>query len=589
MNAGVNRIIYLGDDAAYVRVLSTEIKRLQGATPVKFEQVFESQPKRIQGLLPRVLELAPSIVIVDFSKQTDDYVHLARLLIRTNTLKPFTVIGLHDYLSPPEQVKESFLAGVNMNFIKSAEVFDPAFAALTMLDPTKKREHGFATADIAEERTVFHLCKAGFIDHQGLHFETNLSLTRGEELRIRTQWNTPKLVPSTLMKVRETSSSMLFYHFRQAVDADFAWVDPVVIVEGDPQDRIRELKAEHEHNVSKAQKQLKNWLEGNIDRSQNKSVRVLVVDRQHSFYQDRERSDKYGYAIRCQPFLLDVAQELEAQRPQVIAVALDIKTEEDAKKEVQGPANDLALVRSLADFCRARMLDHPPYIVVFNLVGVNSKDLQQQLGYANSMAFSGELTPEVLLKMAAVFADKLAQAKESAKTPADRKAKESPVVFIKKSNPMSIIEVEQAIQLEKLSETDAVFSCNRELPMGTVLHFREPIEGYLTVVPNAQYKHPSYYSILNGVGEIGKKELRVIVNSFFFKDHDAEKLVELEAYQQLNQAKLEERLKAEAAAQKAAEEAAAKAAAEAAEAAKVASANPEANPDLPVEEVKKQA
>lgn len=426
MNAGVNKIIYLGDDAAYVRVLSAEIKRLQGATPVKFEQLFESTPKRIQGLLPRVLEMNPSIIVVDFSKNIDDYVHLARLLVRTNTVKPFTVIGLHDYLSPPDQVKESFLAGVTMNFIKSAEVFDPAFAALSMLDTNKKREHGFATADLDEERTVFHLCKAGFIDTQGLHFETNFNLKKGEELRIRTHWNTTKLVPSHIMKVREITSSLMFYHYKYAVDVDFGWIDPLVPAEGVSQEHIKELQAERDHNIHKAQKHLKTWLEENMDRSQNKSVRVLVVDRTHSFYTDRERSDKYGYAIRCQPFLLNVAAELDAQHPQVIAFALDPAADPATKKELLGPVNDLATVRSIADYCRAKMGAHLPYIVVFNLKDVNSKDLQAQLNYPNTMAFSGELSPEVLLKMAGVFSDKIAAAKESAKTPADKKAKESP-------------------------------------------------------------------------------------------------------------------------------------------------------------------
>lgn len=578
MNASVNKILYLGDDAAYFRVLSAEIKRQQGSTPVQLEQIFETTSKRIQGLLPKVMSKLPSIIIVDFSKQTDDYVHLARLLIRTNTTKPFTVIGLHDYLSPADQVKESFLTGVTMNFIKSAEVFDPAFAALVMLAPATKREHGFATGALTEEKTVYHLSKLGYIDSEKIHFESNLSLSPGEELRIQNHWQTKKIVNSKLMKVTSSNSSLLFYHFKYGVNADFMWVDPIVTSPDDPKERIAELKTEHEHSTLKAKKALKAWIEDNVDRSQNKSVRVLVVDRSYSFFQDRERTDKYGYAIRCQPFLLNIPHELETQRPQVIAFAIDAPVEGE-KKESTEPVNNLKAVQAIADFCRGKMADQLPYIVVFNMKDFNSKELQQQINYTNAMSFSGEIGPDVLLKMAAVFADKI-KPKETPKNPPP------PIVFVKKSNPISILEIEEHIKLERLSETDAVFTCQRELPVGSVLHFKEPMEGYITVTPHSQYsKHPSYYGIINGVGEIGKKELRVLINGLFFKDHDATKLVELEAYQQLNDVKLKEkqvqeeaRLKAEAEAKEEAERLA-KEQEEAAKAAAEAQETPEVSPE----------
>lgn len=571
MNAKVNKVIYLGDDAAYLRVLAAEVTRIQGPYPVSIVQFFEATSKRIQGLLPKVLDNAPALVIVDFSKQTEDYAHLARLLVRTNTLKPFAVIGLHDYLSPPDQVRESVLSGVTMNFIKSAEVFDPAFAIMSKLDSATKREHGFATAELDNERTVYHLCKSGYVDAQGLHFETNLSLSPTDVLRINSHWTDQKMIPSTSMKIVNTSSSLLFYHFKQSVNAEFEWADPLVTSEGDEPARISELKDDREHTVIKAKKALRGWLEDNVDRSQNKSVRVLVVDRQFNFYRDRERSDKYGYSIRCQPFLLNPVQELDEQRPQVIAYALDVVPE--GGKPAEGPVNDINGVVLLAQQCQKLMKENAPFIVVFNMKGLNSKELQEKLNYPHAMAYSGELNPETLLKMAGVFAEKLSLAKEHAKTHADKKAKHETIVFIKKSSPISIIEVEETIKMQRLSETDAVFSCKRPLPVGTVLHMREPIDGYLTITTHPEFsKAPNYYAIINGVGEIAKKELRVLINGFFFKDHDATKLVELEAYQQLNEAKIQERRKQEEAAAAAAALAAAEAATSAAD---VASAEPE--------------
>lgn len=539
MNAPVmNKIIYLGDDAAYFRVLSGEISRLKGGTPVKLEQLYEQTPGRIQGLLPRVLELKPKVIFVDFSKHTDDYVHLARLLTRTNTLNPFSIIGLHDYLSPPNQMRESVLTGVRMNHIKSAEVFDPAFAALVLLTPDKERRHGFASAEFEEKVIAQHLCKVGYVYPEGLHVETDLHLAPGTKLNLHHHWLEQKLMPAGLATVRSSTQEFLFYSFPYAADLSFDWTAPVTPHEGDSPERIRELEDERQHAEVKAKKAMKAWVDDNLDRSQNKSVRVLVVDRPFSFYNDRERSDRYGYAIRCQPFLADVAKELGAQHPQVIAISLDPAPGAEGK-EIVGPVNDLELVRKVVAVAKQKFPQHLPYLIVFNLKEKTSKELQQQLDYTHCMAYAGELTPEVLLKMADLFAGKIKYVHagpDSAHT-----------VFVKKSNPISIVGIDEEVKLLRLSESDAVLSSSRKLSPGMSLQFTTPFQGILTITAHPQHtKDDSYYALVNGIGEEEKKALRRYVNQLFFKDHDAEKRAELETFQQLNQAKWEEQLKAEA-------------------------------------------
>jgi len=540
MTTATSLVLYIGDDTAFFRVLTGEVKRLHASTPLKFEQLFEKNPANIQTLVPRVLAKNPVLVYVDLSKQSEEYANVARLLVRTNHARPFPVIGLHDHLSPPEQLKESVLAGVVINHVKSAEVFDPAYDAVGLLTGDPK-EHGFAVGDMEETVKVTHLCKAGFIDSQSLHFETNLDLHQGAEIRVRHGW-TDKGIPSTLMKVRGSSPSLLFYHFKRAVDADFAWVDPVVIAEGTTRERVQELNAEFEHNVLKAKKGLKAWLSNNADRSLNKPVRVLVVDRGLCFYRQSERVDRYGYAIRCQPFLKDPVTELDTQRPLVVAFALDIE------KPAEGPVNDMTSLQKLAEVCRQHH-GGKPYIVVFNAANAASKQLQQDLSYPNSMAYDGEISVEVLLKLAALFDKKL-----KVEQPAPR----DPVtIFLKKSSPLSIAEVEGEIVLKKLSETDVVFTSAIPFAPGTVLRFEKPFEGYVTVATHPQQKPPSYYAFINGLGEEQKKSLRRHINAIFFTDLDAGKLEELTAFKELNDTKMQERLAAEQEAQKQADAAAA--------------------------------
>lgn len=565
MAADGKKVLYLGDDTAYFKVLAVEFQRLY--PELKLEQIAEHTPERIQGLILKVLALKPSLVFIDFSKFTDDYVHLSRLLVRTNTLHPCPIIGLHDYLSPPDQVKESFLSGVSVNHIKSAETFDVVFDGVSLIKPGGAKEHGYATAKIAKELVAGHLCKVGFIASEFLHFETNLELTKGEELRVKHHWVQKKLIPSNLLKVKSSSQSLLFYHFKYATDAQFAWVDPVVKIEGDDPQHIKELEGEHEHAVTKARKALLAWLDDNTERSQQKTVRVLVIDREMTFYQNLARTDKYGYAIRCQPFLKDIAAEIDGQRPQVIALALDVSKEGEKQ---EGPLNDMAMLEAIIRFLKDKLAKDPPFLVVFNATAT-SKELQASFGYPQIMAYDGPLGPEIMLKMASVFDKKLKEAvtTQMAQLP-------TPRVFIKKTQPMSIAEIEEVIVLSQISETDLVFTCNRALPIGTVLRVEDPFVGYITVAEHPQLgKAPAYYALVNGIGETEKKALRRFVNAIFFKDHDAAKLAELENFQSLNKGKwqellnqqkaqleAEEKAKADEEAKKAAEEAAAKAAAE---------------------------
>jgi hypothetical protein len=557
------KILYLGDDTAYFKVLVTEFQRLYPA--IKLEQLAEHTPERIQGLIIRVMAQNPALVFVDYSKYTDDYVHLSRLLVRTSTLRPFPVVGLHDYLSPPEQMKESFLSGLNINHFKGAETFDVVYDAVSLISPGQAKEHGFATAKIAKELTASHLCKIGFVADDLVHFETNLTLGKGDEIRLKHSWVQRKLIPSTLVKIKSCSQSLVFYYFKHAVDAQFMWVDPVVKAEGDEPQRIKELEAEREHAVVKAKKAMTAWLEDNTDRSQQKTVRVLVVDRELTFYYNLARTDKYGYALRCQPFIKDVPLEIDGHRPQVIAFSIDVPRE---GVTLEAPLNDMAMLQSIINFVKQKYPNDLPFFVVFNSPA-SSKELQASFQYPQIMAYSGPVGPEVLLKMASVFDKKLKDA--AAKLGSDIP---EPRVFIKKTSPMSIGEIEEVIELVQVSETDLVFTCQRALPVGTVLRLEAPFVGYITVAEHPQLgKAPAYYALVNGVGETEKKTLRRFVNAIFFKDHDAAKLTELENFQTLNKAKwqelldkqkaqleAEEKARAEEEARKAAEAEAAKAA-----------------------------
>ncbi len=533
MSSEGRKVLYLGSDGAYFKALMAEFARLYPA--IKIEQITDHGREHIQPMLIKVMEQRPGLIFIDFSKDTDDYMHLARLLVRTHQHEPPSVIGLHDYLSPPEQHYEAFLTGVTVNHIKGGEVFDVVFDAMNLIAPGQAKEHGFATAKIDSELAVDYLAKVGYVTPKGLSLETFMTFNDGDELRLKHHWLGRKHVPSDLVKVRKKKQGpqARFYHSADSFQVDFAWVDPVVVAEGDSEARIKELNDERDYLVSKARKVHDAWLDDNRERSHKKKVRVLVIDRSLSFYQTSERTDKFGHAIRCHPFVPDLVAELEKFRPQLIVVVLDTDRGADNPPP---PLNDMAMVQKLTQIITKKLEGVSPFIIVFNAGPVTSQELQGAMRYPQMMAVPNELTPSMVIKMANMVEQKLDQELRD-----EVGAVQEKNIYLRKSNPATIARISESIKLVQISESDLVFLSSRELPVGTVLRLEKPFQGFVTVATHPQLsKAPQYYAVINCITETEKKALRRYVNSIFFKDHDAAKLAELENFQSLNQAKWQE-------------------------------------------------
>jgi hypothetical protein len=532
MSTEGKKILYLGSDNAYFKALLSEFHRLYPG--VVLEQQSDNGPEHIQAMLIHVTHLSPALIFIDFSKNTDNYMHLSRLLVRTNHPSNLILVGLHDYLSPAEQHQESFLCGVNVNYIKSGEVFDVVYGAMNLVTPGQAKEHGFATAKLDKELEVRHLCKIGYVSSKGIHIESLIDYAANEDLIVRHPWLNRKKIPSPLMKVKKKSIEQRFYHSSCALDLDFAWIDPLITSEGDSEVRINELNGERDYAINKARKFLEAWLKDNQERSFKKSVRVMVIDRELSFYQSAQRTDKFNHAIRCQPYLKDPVDELQTLSPHMIAIVLDSLTGTDGP---QPPLNDMAFVQKLTQILTKKLTKLNPYIIVFNAGPVTSQELQNSMGYPQLIAMDGSLTTDVVLKMATMVENKLKLG-----VPDDTKDLELRV-YLKKSNPVSITEIDDVINLVQISECDMVFTCKRQLKEGASFRLENPFKGHITVVNHPQLgKPPAYYALINCIGELEKKSLRRFVNSVFFKDHDAAKLSELENFQNLNQAKWQDML-----------------------------------------------
>ena len=529
--AGKVLFYYFGDDEAYFRALSGEFgkhTRLQ----LEFKRIFETKEKNIQSLFLKVHQDKPSCVFIDFSKHTQDYLHLARIIARTPTDHQMITVGLVDYLSPQEVLMESIATGVNLTHIKSAETYDVVYDVTKLIAPNEIGEHGFAVASLKETWGAGVPVKVGYVHKEGLHFETDFQLSKGDRIRINHHWLEKRIVPSKECFIQNISKKNLFYHFENAVDAEFLFIDEFLPPEGMEEVDIIERKKERNELIIYHKKQLKRWIEDNESSSLEKKAKVLIVDREFHFYHDQQRTDKHPYTIRCVPYLENVELELDRLEPQVIAFALENEDVTDAR-------NNNEALHSFMTVLKRKGYQSPPFVVVFNSK-ISSREIQESFSYNNIMATDHELAVDVLVRMAEIFEKKLNDSLGQIKAKANEEK-----VFLRKTNSASIAEILIEINVLKLSESNMVFQCGIDLPIGINLHLTTPVNMFINVQPaKTQGKVPEYHGLIHCLGEEQKKELRRFVNSVFFRDHDAKVTAETEEFKKLNEKKLQEKEKA---------------------------------------------
>jgi hypothetical protein len=523
---------YVGDDEAYYKALEAEFKKLS-RVPITFKKIFAAEESRIQSLFIPIYEDHPDCVFLDFSKLTQEYLHLGRLLSRSKFEKKILFVGLLDLLTQQDVSMESLVAGMHLSHYKSPEIFDVVFDITKLLAPEQIGEHGFATATFKESWKAGVFCKIGYVHADGIHFETDYNLNPGQQLELHHSWKEKKIIPSRQIVVNNVTQTNLFYHFKYAVDAEFRFIDELVKDETASEESMADREEDRKELIRRSKKLFSNWLEEHETDSQQKIAKVLIIDKDFHFYQNQKRVDKLPYMIRCLPYMNDLPRELVEICPQVIAVAL----EDDGQEKTRN--NFEFLERLVSSINKDLQKEDRPFIVVFN-TSIPSKGLQHQLGYPQLMAASNELSVDVLLRMAALFEKKLADAKEAGAKKKDKQ------VFIKKTNPASVADFDVVIDVLKISETDIIFQSSSPLPEGTNLRLRTPVPMVIHTQPlKTQGKVPEFIGYIHCLSESDKKELRRYVNSVFFRDHDVQKMGELNEFKKLNEAKLNERMAAQ--------------------------------------------
>jgi CheY-like chemotaxis protein len=505
-----NGVIFLGEDQGYWESLKhgfAHFKQLK----FDFELRYEANPKKIQNFIKFIFNQKPKVVFVDLSKNTLEMLHVLRAQIRTNmAIKPF-VIALVDYNQGKNVLQQAIMAGANCAHIKSGEVEAVVYDAIAFAFSNALEDHGFATAKLNDETSVFVPAKVSLVSPGSIRIENNFKIIKDEKYFLHNYWSNKGILKTPLAKAKNQEIEDLFYNFEYAQEFAFQFVPPVEVDEDMEDDEIEQIKMEVQHQMKEAKKGMLEWIEDNRDKSKPKLIKCVVIDKEMNFYMHKPLTDSYDFVIRVQPFLQKVKKELLKIQPQMIVFnfeEVDPK-EREANEDIAYMYNDAKNLQYLIKVIKS-MDDFDPFLIVFNSEH-DTKKLQKTLNYPQIIAHKENINTDLVAKMAGLLEKKLY---------GDEAAFGENVVILDKNHQATYVEIEIPITIIACSENDFYFNTEEDFEIGTILRLNHPVNMYITIAetPKFSKEQAKYYAVVNGIGEDELQDYRKFINSVFFRD-----------------------------------------------------------------------
>jgi len=525
------KIIFIGSDTTYYKNLELKYKELSSATDIVFEQWPSNEDNIIQSYLIKINDIKPKLVIIDFSNNSKATLHLARCLLRQNSIRKYKIIGVCEYKQSQSLVIQSTMTGIQCTHIKSSEFESICYDINVLSFPEKVQDHGFATAKMEDTIISYHPAKLSLINENYFRIESNFSMQPKQQLHLNNFWSRKKIINSNLFMCADQSEENLYYNYNFTQVLQLAHANPVKQTAEMTQEDFNEAQAKRQESLEDSKFKLRKWVTENANNSRPKFLKCFVIDKDGDFYNNRPLSDIYSFVYRIQPYIDDCKKELTNIKPQLIIYNMEVVTKEEleANADIINTFNDSRmfqhLIKTVKEVCASGF---QPIIIVFNSGEYDSAYMQKVFNYNSILAVKEKINVDLCLKMSEMLKSKIMSSME-ANNAAD--------VYIDKSSDISYCEIETELTLLSCSENDVYFNSLSELKLGTVLRINLPVPMYITVAQaqeNAKVD-AQYYGIIHGIGEEERMELRRHINSIFFRELESNKAKEIEGIEELKE------------------------------------------------------
>ncbi len=523
----IPKIVYIGQDISYFNNLKEKFQELC-SIEAEFQSSQVSDDSKIQSQILKIRTIKPKAVLLDFAKNPNAMMHLARLWQRQNKTIETSIIGLCDYTQGRSMVIKAIMTTIPCVHIKSAELEAVVHDINCLSFPLLVQDHGFALAELSDPIKAYFPAKAALINDNFLKIESNVPMQAKQQLRVHNFWFRSKVVESNLVMCASQSQENLYYNFEYTQILQMAHADPVQQTDNMTKEDFDKLQKDRQEKLQNSKFKLTKWIKEHVKYSKPKFLKAYVVDKEGHFFNDRPLSDTYIYVFRNQPFVKDAKKELLATKPQIIVWNLEkvSKADRDAEAELQYTLNDMPNLIKFAKDAKEVFQGYQPIIIVFNAEDQETADLQASMNYQSVLAVKDPMSIDMVLRMCEMLRNKV---EPSLPKP------NATDVYIDKNSDISYVEIESELTLMACSENDVYFNSDQDLPLGTVLRVSLPVPMYITVCKIPEYAKISstYYGIIHGIGEEERQKLRRYINEIFFRDHEQKKAEEKQEVEQL--------------------------------------------------------
>ena len=127
------KIFYIGEDDKYWKRLKAQFEKKYPNFEFSFKNLKMGDFVSFQRLFIYLFEQHPDIIYLDYTKEPDQGIGLAKLLTRNEEMRLVSVVGLFDSRNLT-LVDRSINASVRLNHIKCLEIDDVVYDPMALLD-----------------------------------------------------------------------------------------------------------------------------------------------------------------------------------------------------------------------------------------------------------------------------------------------------------------------------------------------------------------------------------------------------------------------------------------------------------------------
>ena len=339
----IKNILYVGDDSNYWSQIKKEYEKHFSHISCLFYIYRIEGDITYKDVFLKTLQLKPSIIYLDFTKNHDEMFRLARLISRDGNFYGSSIAG---FVNDVEEADAAIKNGCNFVYVKCGEFFDTAYGPLRYCLPDKIAKPNFARGILDEKRDIFIPLRVGYIHPQKIYFEGNFSPKDDQDYEIETSIERSILPSKVFRLIEKNNNSGNYYNYCQSFTMSYNYVNKPIILKDFEKAKLLNQKIElspqvinatiEEYNNERVQikKKFSAWVNENINEGVEKFARVLIIDADYEVLHQYEGNlSDSPFSFKMQSGVDYLAVDFEHFRPDLIVFNLmNEPTIEEARK-----------------------------------------------------------------------------------------------------------------------------------------------------------------------------------------------------------------------------------------------------------------